>query len=225
MGVSRFLGSSGAAPAARATAPGWRDPRLWVGIALVAASVLVGAKVLAGADDTVTVWAATHDLAAGDRVTATDLVSRSVHFASASDQALYYGTGETLPAPMRLERGVGVGELLARTAVGSTDRSGLLEVPVSVDPNQVPDDVAAGATVDVYVRSGSPRAGCAAQPGCGGDPVLRQVTVISAPRSADQFGPAGERKLVLGVGESDARVFFRLLARLQDPTLTVVGRG
>lgn len=223
--MSNNLGSSGATPAARASAPGWRDPRLWVGIALVAVSVLVGARVLAGADDTVTVWAATHDLAAGDRVTAADLVSRSVRFASATDQALYYATGEALPGRMQLERGVGAGELLARTAVGSPGRAGLLEVPVSVDPNQVPDDVGDGSRVDVYVRPGTPRAGCAGVPGCGGDPVLSQVTVLSAPASAGQFGPAGERKLVLGVRDADARVFFRLLAKLQDPTLTVVGRG
>lgn len=212
-------------PAARASTPGWRDPRLWVGIALVAASVLVGARVLAGADDSVTVWTATHDMAAGDRVTPADLVARPVHFASAADQSLYYGTGETLPARMRLARSVGGGELLARTAVGSAEQAGLLELPVSVDPNQVPDDVGAGASVDVYVRPGTPRAGCANQLGCGGDPVLRHVTVISAPRTADQFGPAGERKLVLGVSKADAKVFFGLIARLQDPTLTVVGRG
>ena len=34
----------------------WRDPRLAVGVVLVAASVVVGARVLAAADDTVAVW-------------------------------------------------------------------------------------------------------------------------------------------------------------------------
>ena len=45
-------------PAAlRGQRPAWRDPRLWIGIVLVAASVVVGARVLAAADDTVQVWA------------------------------------------------------------------------------------------------------------------------------------------------------------------------
>ena len=33
--------------------PGWRDPRLWIGVAIVAVSVLVGALVLGTSDDTV----------------------------------------------------------------------------------------------------------------------------------------------------------------------------
>ena len=42
--------------------PGWRDPRLWIGIAIVAVSVVAGARLLAAADDSVTVWAAAADL-------------------------------------------------------------------------------------------------------------------------------------------------------------------
>jgi hypothetical protein len=38
-------------PATRATTPGWRDPRMWVGIAIVAASVVIGALVLGASDD------------------------------------------------------------------------------------------------------------------------------------------------------------------------------
>src|SRR5687768_11311810 len=70
--VSRDLGSSVAlhdAPqAVRATRPGWRDPRLWVGILIVAVSVVAGARLLAAADDTVTVWTAVRDMGAGDTV-------------------------------------------------------------------------------------------------------------------------------------------------------------
>jgi len=48
---------------------------------LVAASVVVGARVLAAADDTVQVWAAARDLGAGQRVEADDLVAQRVRFA------------------------------------------------------------------------------------------------------------------------------------------------
>ena len=37
--------------------PGWRDPRLWIGVAIVAVSVVVGSRLLAAADDSVAVWA------------------------------------------------------------------------------------------------------------------------------------------------------------------------
>ena len=43
--------------------PAWRDPRLWIGVVLVAASVVAGARLLAAADDTVQVWAAVDALA------------------------------------------------------------------------------------------------------------------------------------------------------------------
>ena len=70
--------------ARRATAPGWRDPRLWIGVAIVAASVLAGALVLGTSDDTVPVWAAADSLGAGHTLTAGDLTVRRVGFADAT---------------------------------------------------------------------------------------------------------------------------------------------
>ena len=57
-------------PPTRHRRPGWRDPRILVGLVIVAASVLVGVKVLAAADDSVGVWAVRKDLPAGTRVDA-----------------------------------------------------------------------------------------------------------------------------------------------------------
>ncbi|MBW6551905.1 hypothetical protein MMA91_24640, partial [Salmonella enterica] len=56
-------------PAVRASTPGWRDPRLWVGVAIVAVSVVGGARLLASADDTVAVYGVVTDMGAGDEVT------------------------------------------------------------------------------------------------------------------------------------------------------------
>ncbi|HRK48490.1 MAG TPA: hypothetical protein PK324_22875, partial [Nocardioides sp.] len=56
--------------AVRGHRSGWRDPRLWVGVVLVAVSVVVGSRTLAAADDTVQVWAAAADLGVGQRVEA-----------------------------------------------------------------------------------------------------------------------------------------------------------
>src|SRR6478736_5540715 len=71
--VSRNLGSSRVHPstptAVRATRPGWRDPRLWVGVLIVAVSVVAGARVLAAADDTVAVWAVAADAGPGAALT------------------------------------------------------------------------------------------------------------------------------------------------------------
>jgi hypothetical protein len=212
-------------PAARrASAPGWRDPRLWIGVALVAASVLVGALVLGTSDDTVAVWAATESMGPGHVLTADDLTARRVGFADAADASLYVGADEQLPAGRRLLHAVAAGELLPRAAVGSGDTVDLRQVPVSVASDQVPGSVGAGDVVDVYLRPAT-RSGCAGTPVCSGRPVLAGVSVLDAPPADQAFGAEGGRMLVLGVRDADAHRFFRLLATTDDPSLTVVGRG
>ena len=89
-------------PASRATTPGWRDPRMWVGIAIVAASVVVGALVLGASDDTEPVWAAAQTMGTGHVLTSGDVTVRRVHFADASDAAVYYPAGQPLPAGLRM---------------------------------------------------------------------------------------------------------------------------
>jgi hypothetical protein len=221
--VSRNLGSSGvphAVPAVRVTRPGWRDPRLWVGVLIVAVSVVAGARVLASADDTVTVWAAARDMGAGDTVGADDLVARRVRFGDTGALGRYFAATAGLPGDLRLTRGIGSGELLPRTAVGEAGVDGLVQLPVAVDAEQVPPAVAAGSVVDLYVLSSS-GARCAA--GCA--PVLRGVTVVSASSLDETFGASGRRQLVLGVADHEAGAFFQAYGGLDAPTLTVVRRG
>ena len=209
----------------RATRPGWRDPRLWVGVAIVAASVVAGARLLAAADDTVAVWSAASDMGAGDRVTSADLVASRVRFADADAIEGYFTVDDELPADMQLTSGITAGELLPRSSVGSTTRSGLVELPVAVDPEQVPPSVDAGAVVDVYVVGAASVAADKGERGVTEGPVLAEVTVVEAPEIADSFGTTGKRQLVLAVPEADATSFFELLGRYDAPVLTVVRRG
>ena len=215
-------------PAAlRGQRPAWRDPRLWVGIVLVAASVVVGARVLATADDTVQVWAAARDLGAGQRVDADDLVAQRVRFADTDSLAGYFTVDAQLPADLELTRSVAEGELLPRGAAGAPDETGLVEVPVAVEPELVPPSVAPGDVVDVYVvapLSADTRSGQDQQAPPDG-PALTGATVVEAPDLASSFGTSGKRQLVLAVPEADAPTFFALLARYDAPSLTVVRRG
>lgn len=205
--------SSAGPPATRATRPGWRDPRLWIGVALVAISVVVGARLLAAADESVAVWAATSDLAAGDELTADDLVARRVRFVEVSDLDRYLAADQPLPVDARLLRGVGEGELLPMTALGSADEVGILQLPIAVEPALVPDSVRAGSTVDVYVRDTARCEDCAGA-------ALEGVTVLDAPAGDDL---TGTRQLVLAVEQADADRWFELLAGLEQPVVTVVG--
>lgn len=212
-------------PAARATTPGWRDPRLWVGLLIVAVSVVAGSRLLAAADDTVAVWAVAADAGPGAALTESDLVAHRVRFAESDDLAGYYRVDDTLPGELRLVRGVGAGELLPRGAVGAGDQpADAVELPVAVESDQVPPAVHAGSVVDVYLV-GDPARGAAvtAEPGT---PVLRAATVVDAPDSDDGFGGAnGRRQLVLAVPQDDAAAYFAAVAALESPLLTVVRRG
>lgn len=209
---------SGAPPAQRAHRSSWRDPRLWVGAAIVAVSVVAGARLLAAADDTVPVWAAGTDLAAGAPLVADDLEPHRVRFADADDLAGYFPVGDGPPHGLLL-RGVGAGELLPRTAVGPAEASGTVQVPLSVEPEQVPPSVDVGSVVDVYVL---PRGDA---PAGDAEPALAAVSVVEAPAVEDSFVISGKRQLVLAVPEEDARRFFGLMSGAEAPTLAVVRRS
>jgi hypothetical protein len=215
--VATTLGDAtdAATPARRVRRPGWRDPRLWIGVVLVAGSVAVGARLLAAADDTVQVWTAASDLGAGARLTEEDLVAARVRFDDVAALAGYFTVDDELPADLELVHGVGAGELVPRAALGRTGERGLVEVPIAVEPEQVPPSVTTGAVVDVYV---------VAVPATEG-PALEGVTVVDAPPLAESFGTSGRRQLVLAVPEAATAPFFALLGSHDTAVLTVVRRG
>lgn len=207
------LGDLTPPPATRATRPGWRDPRLWIGVAIVAISVVAGSRLLAAADDSVTVWAATSDLAGGAELAAADLEARQVRFLDPDDLDRYLLADQALPADVRLLRGVGEGELVPRSALGSADDVDVLQLPIAVEPTLVPDSVRPGSVVSIYVRDTARCQDCAGA-------ALEAVTVVDAPAADDL---TGARQLVVAVEPADADRWFALLAGLEQPVITVVG--
>lgn len=206
-----------AAPATRPSRLGWRDARLWIGVALVAASVVAGARLLGSADETVAVWAASADLAAGEEVRPDDLELRRVRFGE--DRALdrYLAVDEPLPEDRRLGRAVGAGELVPRTALGG-GASGVLEVPLTVPAGGIPAAVTGGSKVDVWVaRPDASRANATR--------VLDDVVVVQAPPPEESFGATGERRLVLAVDDAQAGRLGRALGAAAAGTVYVVREG
>ena len=114
------------APAA-ADRPGWRNPRLLLGLVLVAGSVVLGARLLAAADDTVGVWAVARDLPAGAALddgrpgAASGPLPRRRRPRTATSSAT-----DDVPKGATLNRPVSAGELLPRSAfaAGSERRPG-----------------------------------------------------------------------------------------------------
>jgi SAF domain-containing protein len=209
--------------AARATTPGWRDPRLWVGVVLVTGSVVAGARILSGADDMTPVWAASSDLAAGQALTAADLEPVRVRFADAADHDRYLGVDEELPAALTLTRPLSAGELVPAAALGEEAADDTVSVSIAVAPEHVPTDLVRGSRVDVWVvadRTVAQRRGRAAA-----ELVLGDVAVLDAPVVSDAFASATSRQLVLAVPEVDEESLGEVLAAVGDDRVRVVGRG
>jgi hypothetical protein len=197
----------------------WRDPRLWVGLVLMASSVLVGARVLAAADDTVGVWAAARDVGAGAPLTPDSLVVQQVRFADPATSRRYLLAGDPLPAGAVAGHDVLAGELLTRGALGAQPGTAF-ELPVVVGSAGAPEDLRVGDVVDVWVGP---------QPGSGNDtPAQRMLTavpVVGAVRSAGPFGEAASRQVLLGLDDATAAGLGPLLGEMSSGSVVLVRHG
>lgn len=133
--------------AARLKQPSWRDPRLIVGIVLVALSVAGCWQLVRTARATTAVFAAAVDLPAGARVGPADVTSTEVKLSSAGKR--YLGAGSTWPKHLVALRTVAAGELIPAAAVGDAATLAGRSVIVHVD-GPLPDGVVPGARVDLW---------------------------------------------------------------------------
>ena len=163
---------------------------------LLCGSVLLGARVLSAADDTVAVWGAQTSLARGQVLTSADLVPVRVRFAEAESADRYVAAADALPDGASLTRGLGAGELLPRAALAVSSEGVLVEVPLSVEAAGIPSSVAVGSRVDVWVTP-SPGGSSGGSPGGGGRPVAVRV-LTDVPVVAD--GSADASATGLGSG-------------------------
>lgn len=137
-----------ASPAAvRWRRPGWRDPRLLVGLVLVAVSVGLGAWAVGSAARTVPVLAAADALVVGRSLDAQSLVVRQVQIADA--ERLYLRADADLSGDLVVTRAVGPGELVPVGAVSPAEDLGLREVAIEA-PGPLASTVVEGSRVDLW---------------------------------------------------------------------------
>lgn len=146
--AARPAGASPVAPARRIQAPSWRDTRLLVGVLLVLGSVVAGALIVARADETAPVYAATRVLTPGTTLTQGDVAVVSVRLDSTGSR--YLGAESALAAGRVVLRTVAAGELVPLSALGRRDQVDLRPVSVPV-PAEVAEPLAPGVLVDVWV--------------------------------------------------------------------------
>lgn len=129
-------------PAARIRRPSWRDPRLGVGIVLVALSVALATWAVAAAGRTVPVWAASRTLTPGE-----GLESAVVAIEVSPNLADLYLSAEAVPDGV-VDRVVWDGELVPASAVIEELDVRTVVVPVDGDLSPL---VVAGSRVDLWL--------------------------------------------------------------------------
>ena len=186
-----------------------RDPRLVVGLVLIAFSAILGARVLASAGARSPVWVAAHDLASGTVLGAADLVSVRVHLGTAGSR--YLGTAGPPPLGRRLRVSVVSGELLPATAVAASADRRLVTVPV--EPLHLPANLGHGALVDVYVTPRDSGVGAPASR------LVQAEVLVAALGTADS---SGEVAVILDVAPAQAGA---LIAAVRGGAIDLVGRA
>lgn len=207
--------SKGTGPGARWKAPGLRDPRLLLGIALVLVSVLGVAWLVASMQRTQDVYVAGKDLSAGTRVSEQDL---SVAHVRLQDAASLYLTPDTgLKAGSVVTDSLAKGELVPTRSIGQADASGRRPVSVEIE-GALPSGVDRGANVDVFRTPTGSRA-------AGKDSVSAEVVADHAEVTeviTDEKSLAGSRTTVVRLLVSGDDVAPLLAARAAGDRLDVV---
>ncbi|NDO91327.1 hypothetical protein [Cellulosimicrobium composti] len=211
------------APAARLRRPGWRDPRLLVGVVVVALSVALGSWAVSSAARTVDVYAAGTALTPGTPVTAADLRTVEVRLGAQTDRYVLVEDG--LPDEAVVLRTVAPGELVPAAALGAAADLAVRAVAVPVSTG-LSDRIVAGAAVDVWHVPAE--AGAAP----GGDPVAETaepqllvsgVTVAEVDEGSGTLVVGGPVTVHLLVGADDLPGVLAAVAG--DGTIALVPVG
>ncbi|MGI8695234.1 MAG: SAF domain-containing protein [Mycobacteriales bacterium] len=180
--------SETSSPARRLSTPSWLDLRLVIGILMVLVAVIVGARVVAGADRSTTVWSLSRPVSAGTVLTRADLGQARVRF---YDNASSYLSTAAAPTGKVVTRDLAAGDLLPRSALRSRPAGVLL--PLGVASGSYPRSLGAGDRIDVFAASSSATSG--------GDKeyrlVLIDVTVQSIDAGGTGFASASDNVQIL----------------------------
>lgn len=188
----------------------------------MAGSVVLGARMLAAADDSVGVWAVVRDLPAGAAFDQGDLEQRQVRFPDAATANGYLSARDDLPSGATLNRPVTAGELLPRAAFAQKTGPDLVEVPISVASDDLPATVRQGSVVDVWV---TPQLSAVAGARARAVPVLTDVVVVAVPRTSDGLSPQTTRQIIVGIPASGTDDLGTALGGMSDGRIVIARKG
>jgi len=179
--------------ASRLRRPSWRDSRLVIGVLLVLVSTVLGALVVARADDRVPVWAARGQVAPGQQLTESDLVRVDVLLGDGA--ATYLSADSALPERSFALRDLRPGELVPASAVGGPDRVDVQQVALLVDTTSA-STLARGSVVDVYVNRPTTGTTVGTPTYAGPERALEGVAVARVAGEDDVLGGATDTRAV-----------------------------
>lgn len=204
------------APTPRVRRPSWRDPRLGVGVLLVAGSVALGSWTVSRADDTVTVYTTATVLSPGDQVAVEDLVATQVQVPAVADT--YLTPGGEPATDLVVLRTVGAGEMVPLAALGSAQSVQVRTVTVPVDA-ALAESIRPGGLVDLWVALPAGDGGAGATLAAP-EPLVQSVQVAQVHEDTSIF--AGADQMVAQVLVPVDDLADVLAAQTGDGTITIV---
>lgn len=134
--------------ATRLKRPGWKDPRLVVGVLLVVLSIAAVVLVIRQADSRMEYWVAAEDLAPGATITEDQLSTVSVNLGDSGGN--YLPADEPLSDSLAVVSTVRQGELLPSEGTGDQDPQ--LRQPATIEVSQtLPEGLRTGSRVDLWI--------------------------------------------------------------------------
>ena len=160
----------------------WRDGRLWLGVALIIVSMVIGSRLISHSDDRVTVWRATRDLSVGSAPLDLEPVAVAL-----GDSVAGYVRANENPSGVLLHS-VAAGELLPSNALGALTGEPGRAITLAVEPLHAPVGLLPGDRVDVWATPVDASVSGASR--------LVEASALVVAVTADSLGVGGE----IGVG-------------------------
>lgn len=199
---------AGGPVAGRLRRPSWRDPRLLVGLLLIAVAVVAVVTALQRADRTQPFYAARHDLAAGQAIAESDVVVVHVRVSAAD-----YVASPASPWGLVLNRPVGTGELVPRGALTDPEAYGSRSIAV-VTALPLASDIGIGSIVDLWVTVAGSAGPSSTLVGTG-------LSVVDVARSEGAFSAGRSQTVYLSVPAADVPRVLDAIA--SDGDVAIVG--
>ena len=177
--------------AKRLQRPSWRDARLLVGLVLVLLGTALGARIIAGFDDTVPIYAASTGIRPGEHLTSDNI--RRVDVQLGDETFRYLSARSAVADDSYALRDIPEGELVPTSAVGTGSTVTVQPVSVEVDANSA-RALPANAVVDVWVSSRDPQS--TQERYLEASLALERVSVSPVHQEANRFGASASSMAV-----------------------------